>query len=79
MMGGTQGTQGTQSTPPEPPRTDWAPQPKVAAAAVTVPFSGLVLWIAGELGVVMPPQVAGEVAVLVALLVAYLVPNGDKS
>lgn len=53
--------------------TDWSPRPKVAAAAVTVPFSGLVLWIAGEFGLEMPQHVAGEVAVLIALVVAYLV------
>ncbi len=56
-------------------KTDWAPVPKVAAAAVTVPLSGLVTWVAEQYGFIMPPHVAGEVAVLIALLAAYLVPD----
>lgn len=55
--------------------TDWAPVPKVAAASATVPFAGLVLWIAGELGLDMPVYVAGDVAILLALVVAYLTPE----
>jgi hypothetical protein len=53
----------------------WAPRPKVAAAATTVPFSGLVLWAVEQFGVEMPAYVAGDVAILMAVLVAYLVPD----
>ena len=60
-MGGTDDKRPTPSASlKETPEGEWSPKPKVAAAAVTVPFSGLVLWIAGELGVDMPPQVAGK-------------------
>jgi hypothetical protein len=74
--------------PPQPPTTpawgpapkhrDWSPEPKVAAAAVTTPFSGLILWIAGQMGLDIPQGVAGEIAVLIALAAAYLMPPRQR-
>jgi hypothetical protein len=58
-----------------PEASSWSPKPKVAAAATTVPFSGLVLWAVEQFGVEMPVYVAGDVAILLAVLVAYLVPE----
>jgi hypothetical protein len=56
--------------------TDWAPKPKIAAAAVSVPFSGLLLWGTEYFtNISLPAQAAGDVAALVAVVVAYFTPG----
>ena len=45
-----------------------------AAGAVTI----VLVWIAGMIGIEVPPEVASAVTVLIGFGVAYLVPDGSS-
>lgn len=50
---------------------------KPAAAGVSTPASILVVWVAGELGLVVPPEVAAAFVALIASLAYWLAPARD--
>ena len=62
----------------EKPKTNWSPTSKVASGAAAGNVAVILLWIAAEANLDVPPEVAGAFAALLSLAVAYLVPEGTK-
>lgn len=53
----------------------WSPQPKIGAAGASGALTVVLVWVAGEMGLTMPPEIAASVAALIAMTAGYLVPD----
>lgn len=53
------------------------PTEKVAAAGIAGAITVILVWIAGEAGVVVPPEVASAFTTLVAFAAAYMKRNSE--
>lgn len=55
-----------------------APTEKVAAAGIAGSLTVLLVWLAGQAGIEVPPEVASAVTTLVAFVAGYLKRNKGK-
>lgn len=57
--------------------SDWKPNTKVTSGTVSGAVTVLLLWAVESLGLSLPGPVQAAIATLVAVSVAYLVPNKE--
>lgn len=55
--------------------TRYAPVPKVAAGTTGGAIATVVIWIAAQFDLTMPPEAAAGIATLATLILAYIAPR----